>query len=89
VPAEFNITGYLKKGNNSLAVEVYRWSDGSYLEDQDFFRLSGIQRSVFLHARPGTFISDFFAVGDLENDYADGLLKLISLNSADNSTNDY
>ncbi len=75
-PAEFNITRYLKKGNNTLSVEVYRWSDGSYLEDQDFFRLSGIQRSVFLHARPKTFISDFFAVGDLENNYKDGLLKL-------------
>ncbi|OFY66026.1 MAG: hypothetical protein A2Y71_02965 [Bacteroidetes bacterium RBG_13_42_15] len=90
VPAEFNITGFLKKGNNSLAVEVYRWSDGSYLEDQDFFRLSGIQRSVFIHARPRTFISDFFAVGDLENNYADGLLKIdVSLNSADNSANDF
>jgi len=76
VPAEFNITPYLKKGENTLAVEVYRWCDGSYLEDQDFWRLSGIQRSVFLHARPKTFIRDFFAVGDLENAYSDGLLKL-------------
>jgi beta-galactosidase len=76
VPAEFNITKYLRKGNNSLAVEVYRWSDGSYLEDQDFFRLSGIQRSVFLQARPKTYINDFFAVGDLQNNYIDGLLKL-------------
>jgi beta-galactosidase len=75
-PAEFNITRYLKKGNNTLSVEVYRWSDGSYLEDQDFFRLSGIQRSVFLHARPRTYIRDFFAIGDLENNYKDGLLKL-------------
>jgi beta-galactosidase len=76
VPAEFNITRYLKKGNNSIAVEVYRWSDGSYLEDQDFWRLSGIQRSVFLHARPKTYISDFFAIGDLDNNYNDGVLKL-------------
>ncbi len=75
-PAEFDITRYLKRGNNSIAVEVYRWSDGSYLEDQDFWRLSGIQRSVFLHARPKTYINDFFAVGDLENNYDDGLLKL-------------
>jgi beta-galactosidase len=83
-PAEFNITRYLKKGNNTLSVEVYRWSDGSYLEDQDFFRLSGIQRSVFLHARPKTFICDFFAVGDLENNYKDGLLNLnVSLKTAD------
>jgi len=76
VPAEFNITKYLKKGNNTLAVEVYRWSDGSYLEDQDFWRLSGIQRTVYLHARPKTFIRDFFAIGDLENSYNDGHLKL-------------
>ena len=76
VPAEFNITKYLKAGKNSVAVEVYRWSDGSYLEDQDFWRLSGIQRTVFLHARPATFIKDFFTVGDLENNYNDGLLKL-------------
>ena len=82
VPAEFNITKYLRGGNNSVAVEVYRWCDGSYLEDQDFWRLSGIQRTVFLHARPKTFIADFFAVGDLENNYNDGLLKLdVSLKS--------
>jgi beta-galactosidase len=87
VPAEFNITKYLKDGNNSLSVEVYRWCDGSYLEDQDFWRLSGIQRSVFLHARPKTYIKDFFAVGDLENNYTDGLLKLnVSLESV--SAND-
>jgi beta-galactosidase len=90
VPAEFNITKYLRKGNNSLSVEVYRWSDGSYLEDQDFFRLSGIQRSVFLHARPKTYISDFFAVGDLENRYSDGLLKLdVSLKSTEKTENKY
>jgi beta-galactosidase len=76
VPAEFNITKYLKGGKNSLAIEVYRWSDGSYLEDQDFWRLSGIQRTVFLHARPKTFIRDFFAVGDLDKNYKDGLFKL-------------
>jgi beta-galactosidase len=83
VPAEFNITKYLKGGKNSVAVEVYRWSDGSYLEDQDFWRMSGIQRTVFLHARPKTYIADFFAVGDLENGYNDGLLKLdVSLKSS-------
>jgi beta-galactosidase len=90
VPAEFNITKYLKRGNNSVSVEVYRWSDGSYLEDQDFWRLSGIQRTVFLHARPKTFINDFFAVGDLENNYNDGLLKLnVSLKSSAINENDY
>lgn len=90
VPAEFNITRYLKKGNNTLSVEVYRWSDGSYLEDQDFFRLSGIQRSVFLHSRPKTYISDFFAAGDLENNYKDGLLKLdVQLKTADPDAKDF
>jgi len=90
VPAEFNITRYLKKRNNSVAVEVYRWSDGSYLEDQDFWRLSGIQRSVFLHARPKTFINDFFTIGDLENNYTDGILKLdVSLKSEDENDGDF
>lgn len=76
VPAEFNITKYLKKNNNTLAVEVYRWCDGSYLEDQDFWRLSGIQRTVFLHARPKTYIQDFFAKGDLNENYKEGILDI-------------
>ncbi|OQP63928.1 beta-galactosidase [Niastella vici] len=59
-PAEFDITKYLQKGENKLAVEVYRWCDGSYLEDQDIWRMSGIFRDVDLIARPKTFISDFF-----------------------------
>jgi len=59
-PAEFDITNYIHKGENKLAVEVYRWCDGSYLEDQDIWRLSGIFRDVELIARPQTFISDFF-----------------------------
>lgn len=90
MPAEFNITKYLKKGNNSLAVEVYRWSDGSYLEDQDFFRLSGIQRSVFLHARPKTYIRDFYAIGDLEDNYNSGRLKLdVSLKGPESEKSSY
>jgi beta-galactosidase len=89
-PAEFNITKFLKRGNNSLAVEVYRWCDGSYLEDQDFWRMSGIQRTVFLHARPKTYIRDFFAIGDLVNHYKDGLLKLdVSLEKADDKNRDF
>jgi beta-galactosidase len=76
MPAEFDITKFLKPGKNTISVEVYRWCDGSYLEDQDFWRMSGIQRSVFLHARPTSMIADFFAVGDLENNYNDGMLKL-------------
>ncbi|MEZ4825055.1 MAG: glycoside hydrolase family 2 TIM barrel-domain containing protein [Bacteroidia bacterium] len=58
-PAEFDITSYIHPGQNSLAVEVIRWSDGSYLEDQDFWRLSGIFREVFLVAQPPVHIRDF------------------------------
>jgi beta-galactosidase len=90
MPAEFDITKYLKPGKNSLAVEVYRWSDGSYLEDQDFWRLSGIQRSVFLQARPKTYIRDFFAVGGLEHNYNDGSLNVnAKIRSLDGKDGDY
>jgi len=58
-PAEFDITSFIRPGENKLAVEVYRWSDGSYLEDQDMWRLSGIFRDVDLFIRPATFIQDF------------------------------
>ena len=75
-PAEFNITDHVKKGKNSIAVEVYRWCDGSYLEDQDFWRLSGIQRTVFIHARPKIKIADYFAKARLDKNYEDGDLDL-------------
>ncbi|MEO8111154.1 MAG: glycoside hydrolase family 2 TIM barrel-domain containing protein [Ginsengibacter sp.] len=73
-PAEFNITKYLKKGNNLLAVQVFRWHDGSYLEDQDFWRLSGIERDVALYAVPKLSIWDFFFKSGLDAKYIDGLL---------------
>lgn len=76
LPAEFNITSYLKEGKNSVAVEVYRWSDGSYLECQDFWRVSGIERSVWIEHRPDLFINDFFAKTTLTSDYKDGDFKL-------------
>jgi beta-galactosidase len=68
-PAEFDITKYIRKGENKLAVEVYRWCDGSYLEDQDIWRLSGIFRDVDLIARPKTFISDFFVKAVPDNSF--------------------
>lgn len=68
-PAEFDITKYLHIGSNKLAVEVYRWSDGSYLEDQDMWRFSGIFRSVQLWVRPLAHISDYFVTADLSKDY--------------------
>lgn len=68
--AEFNITKYLKPGNNTIAVEVYRWTDGSYLEDQDMFRLSGIYRDVYLYATPKVHVRDFHLQSLFEsNDY--------------------
>ena len=75
-PAEFNLTPYLKKGSNLLAVQVFRWHDGSYLEDQDFWRLSGIERDVFLQAFPKTTIWDFKATAGLDETYTDGEFKL-------------
>jgi len=64
-PAEFRITPYLKPGENTLAVEVYRWCDGSYLEDQDFWRFSGIFRPVCLYSTAATQIRDFHVHSDL------------------------
>lgn len=75
-PAEFNITKYLKQGENSLAVQVLRWSDASYMEDQDFWRLSGIDRDVNLYATNKATIKDYRAIADLENNYTDGTLRL-------------
>ncbi len=75
-PAEWDITKYLKKGNNILAVEVYRWSDGSYLECQDFWRISGIERDVFLYSTPKVRVLDFFVKADLDDNYKNGLLSL-------------
>lgn len=75
-PAEWDITEYLQDGENSLAVEVYRWSDGSYLECQDFWRISGIERDVFLYSTPQVRIMDFFAKADLDENYRDGQFRL-------------
>ncbi|MFD2160801.1 glycoside hydrolase family 2 TIM barrel-domain containing protein [Paradesertivirga mongoliensis] len=72
-PAEFNVTRFLKKGSNQLAVQVFRWHDGSYLEDQDFWRLSGIERDVYLTAMPKVTVWDFFVKGDLDAQYKNGL----------------
>ena len=68
-PAEFDITGYVNEGQNRLAVEVYRWSDGSYLEDQDMFRLSGIHRDVYLVASPKVQLRDLHLTSVLSSRY--------------------
>lgn len=75
-PGEFKISNLLKKGENDLAVEVYRWSDASYLEDQDFWRLSGIFRDVYLWATPKTHVRDFFITSTLDESYKNGILKI-------------
>lgn len=74
-PAEFNITKQLRKGKNLLAVQVFRWHDGSYLEDQDFWRLSGIERDVYLYALPKQSVWDFFLQPDLDAQYKNGQFK--------------
>lgn len=78
-PAEWNITGFLKTGENTVALEVYRWSDGSYLECQDFWRISGIERDVFIYFTPDIRIRDFFVKAELDDDYTDGLLTVEAL----------
>ncbi len=74
-PAEFNITRYLTEGSNTLAAEVYRWCDGSYLEDQDMWRLSGIFRDVYLFATPKLHIRDYFVRTDLDDNYENSILE--------------
>lgn len=72
-PAEFNVTPYLCEGENLLAVRVYRWHDGSYMEDQDFWRLTGIERDVYLQAYPKSTVWDFFLHAGLDGRYRDGI----------------
>jgi len=75
-PAEFDITKYIQKGENKLAVEVYRWCDGSYLEDQDMWRLSGIFRDVDLIARPTSFIRDFFVQAKPDDNFSNASVNI-------------
>ncbi len=74
MPAEFNITRYIKEGKNDLALQVFRWCDGSYLEDQDFWRLSGIERDVYLFVTPSVRFRDLFVNTELSSDYSNGQL---------------
>ncbi len=76
LPSEFNVAPYLQKGENVLSVQVIRWSDASYLEDQDHWRMSGIQREVLLLAEPRLRIADFFYQTQLDKNYQDAIFKL-------------
>jgi len=75
-PMEFDITPYLQEGENDLAVELYRFSSGSYLEDQDMWKMSGLERDVYLVARTPNHIRDFFVHAGLNNNYTDGTLNI-------------
>ncbi|UJH92954.1 hypothetical protein LZ575_09345 [Antarcticibacterium sp. 1MA-6-2] len=72
--SEFELTNFLVEGENLLVLEVRRWSDGSYLEAQDFWRISGIQRNVYLYARPKVHFYDLFVKSPLKNNFRDGAL---------------
>lgn len=70
-PSEFDITPYVHKGENEIAVQVFKFSDGYYLEDQDYWRFAGIQRDVYVYARPDIHVRDFEVVTDLDGEYRD------------------
>ncbi len=83
-PSEFNITNYVQPGENSVSVQVYRFSDGSYLEGQDAWRMSGIEREVYLYSKPRVFINDYFVQTNLDKSYQNSDLNLeINLQNAE------
>ena len=75
-PSEFDLTPYIRDGENKLAVQVYKWTAGSWCEDQDFFRFSGIFRDVYLYTIPKVHIRDMRLQTELDREYTDGCLKL-------------
>lgn len=75
-PARFNVTSLARRGENVIAIQVHRFSDGNYLECQDFWRISGIERDIYLYAQPQIHITDFKAETPLDEDYRNGILKL-------------
>ncbi len=92
LPVEFDITPYVRdNGENTLAVQIYKWSDGSYFEDQDFWRLSGFERDVRLEARPRVAVADFKVTASLDRKYTDGLYAVAVTvdNSSDSNISGY
>jgi beta-galactosidase len=73
LPSEFNLTKFLKPGKNTIAIELYRYADGSYLEDQDFWRVAGIERSVYVYAEGATRLRDYTVTAGLDKAYRDGV----------------
>jgi beta-galactosidase len=87
LPAEFNISDYLKEGKNLIALQMFRWSDASYLESQDMLRMSGVEREVYLYSRPKVHVSDFYANTNLDNSYTNGVFKgTVSLTNSTDGT---
>ncbi len=85
-PSEFDITPYAVTGQNEIAVQVFKFSDGYCLKDQDYWRFAGIQRDVYLYARPNIHVRDFEVVTDLDNEYKDADFHLyVELDNAQNS----
>ncbi|WP_371765394.1 glycoside hydrolase family 2 TIM barrel-domain containing protein [Massilia sp.] len=79
LPSEFDLTRYVHPGRNTIAIELYRWADGSYLEDQDFWRVNGIERSVYVYAEPKTRLRDYRVTAGLDKaNYRDGGLELVA-----------
>ncbi|CDF80337.1 beta-galactosidase (GH2) [Formosa agariphila KMM 3901] len=76
LPSEFNITKMAKPGKNTIAIQIYRWTDGSFLECQDFWRISGIERSVYVYAQPKLRLQDFEVVSNLDAGYTNGEFEL-------------
>jgi beta-galactosidase len=76
LPSEFDLTRFVKPGKNSIAIELYRYADGSYLEDQDFWRVSGIERSVYVYAEGPTRLRDYGVTASLDKVYRDGVFAL-------------
>lgn len=75
-PARFNVTSLARRGENVIAIQVHRFSDGNYLECQDFWRISGIERDIYMYAQPQIHLTDFKAETPLDGDYCNGILKL-------------
>lgn len=89
---EFDVTPYINKtGTNTLAVQIYKWSNGSYFEDQDFWRLAGFERDVKLIARPWVSINDLSVTATLDNKYTDGIYNatVTIINSTDKVAKGY
>lgn len=76
LPAEFDITDVAQPGKNKIAIQIFRWTDGSYLECQDFWRISGIERSVYIYAQPEVRLQDYEVVSVLDGAYKDGVFEL-------------